>query len=182
MVDVPELIILNVGHGNCAILRDTKAITVIDCGSDGLSLIETLRQLEIVAVDHIIVFHADKDHSGGLKPLLEAFPVHHLYLNADASKKSQAWQNIALALDVAESSGTEVHIGLTSQFSKKIISGEVEIEILAPSTSLAAIGPGGTYPGGHALDSNTLSVVIGLIHKSCRVALHSRRYGRVQSQ
>src|SRR6266849_4644141 len=105
MVDVPELIILDVGHGNCAILRDTKATTVIDCGYDGSILLETLERLEIVAVDYVIISHADIDHSGGLKPLLEAFPVHHLYLNADASKKSQAWQNIALALDIAEISG-----------------------------------------------------------------------------
>jgi beta-lactamase superfamily II metal-dependent hydrolase len=171
MVTLPELIIFNVGHGNCAILRDTKATTVIDCGHDGLILIEALRYLEIVAVDHVIISHADKDHSGGLKPLLEMFPVHHLYLNADANKKSKAWQDLVLALDVAEISGTEVHIGLTSQLSKKILSGEVEIEILAPSASLAAIGSGGTYPGGRTLDANTMSVVIGLVHKSCRVAL-----------
>jgi competence protein ComEC len=171
MVNLPELIILNVGHGNCALLRDTRAVTVIDCGHDGLVLTETLEQLGIDAINHVIISHADRDHSGGLMELLEKFPTHHLYLNADASKKSKTWQDIALALDVAESSGTEIHIGLTSQFSKKIISGEVEIEILAPSTSLVAIGPGGMYPGGHALDSNTMSIVIGLVHKSRRVAL-----------
>ncbi len=171
MVSLPELIILDVGHGNCAILRDTKAVTVIDCGHDGLRLVKILMRLNVNAVDHVIISHADRDHSGGLIELLERFPVRHLYLNADASKKSKAWQDIALALDIAEISGTEIHIGLTSQLSKKIISGEVEIEILAPSASLTAIGPGGAYPGGRSLDSNTMSVVIGLIHKSRRVAL-----------
>jgi beta-lactamase superfamily II metal-dependent hydrolase len=83
MVNVPELIIFNVGHGNCAVLRDTKAITVIDCGYKGTDLVEMLIRLNVNAVDHVIISHADRDHSGGLRPLLEAFPVHHLYLNAE---------------------------------------------------------------------------------------------------
>ena len=40
MRDLPELLILDVGHGNCAILRDTMAVTIIDCGYDGKILIE----------------------------------------------------------------------------------------------------------------------------------------------
>jgi len=84
--DLPELLILDVGHGNCSILRDTKAVTVIDCGHDGSILIEALERLEVGAVDHVIISHADMDHIGGLELLLEVLPVHHVYLNADAKK------------------------------------------------------------------------------------------------
>jgi beta-lactamase superfamily II metal-dependent hydrolase len=168
--DLPELIILDVGHGNCAILRDTRAVTVIDCGYDGLSLVKTLMRLNIDTVDHVIVSHADMDHIGGLELLLETLPVQHVYLNADAKKMGKAWQNILGALELAEQSETRVQVGLTTS-SPKITSGEVDIEILSPSPSLALSGSGGTYLQGRSLDSNTMSVVIGLVHKSCRVAL-----------
>ena len=70
MIDLPELLILDIGHGNCAILRDTLAVTVIDCGYDGVTLIETLERLGINAVDNVIISHADIDHIGGLVPLV----------------------------------------------------------------------------------------------------------------
>ena len=46
MMDLPELIILDVGHGNCAILLDTKAVTVIDC-PPAITLLDTLERLGI---------------------------------------------------------------------------------------------------------------------------------------
>lgn len=30
-MEFPELIILDVGHGNCALLRDTEGTVLIDC-------------------------------------------------------------------------------------------------------------------------------------------------------
>lgn len=171
MKDLPELLIVDVGHGNCAILRDTQAVTVIDCGYDGITLIETLARLGINEIDHVLISHADIDHIGGLEPLVREFPIRNIYLNADASKRGRTWKIILRTLELAERSGTEVHIGLTSRYSKKIISGEVDIEILAPSASIAASGPGGIDQDGHTLASNSMSVVIGLIHNSHRVAL-----------
>jgi len=171
VINLPELLILDVGHGNCALLRDTMAVSVIDCGYDGSTLIETLRELEIKAVDHVLISHADVDHIGGLGPLIKALPIRNIYMNPDASKIGRMWKDTLQALELAEHFGTQVHIGLTSGYSQKIISGEVSIEILAPSASLAASGSGGTYLEGHSLDSNTMSVVIGLLHKSCRVVL-----------
>jgi competence protein ComEC len=160
-----------VGHGNCAILRDNQAVSVIDCGYDGSILLHTLKRLKIKAVDHVLISHADIDHVGGLAYLIEALPVHNIYMNPDASKMGKMWERNLRTLEAAEHLGTQVHIGLTSSSSQKIISGEVTIEILAPSASLAASGAGGTYLAGQSLNSNTMSVVIGLIHKSCRVVL-----------
>jgi len=171
VINLPELLILDVGHGNCAILRDTLGVSVIDCGYDGSTLLLTLRQLKIKAVDHVLISHADIDHLGGLAHLIQALPVHNIYMNPDASKMGKMWERNLRALEAAEHSGTQVHMGLTSSNSQKIISGEVTIEILAPSASLAASGSGGTYLERQSLDSNTMSVVIGLIHKSCRVIL-----------
>ena len=171
MIDLPELLILDVGHGNCAILRDTKAVTIIDCGYDGSTLIETLERLGIDEIDHVLISHADIDHIGGLVPLVTEFPVHNIYMNPDSSKKGKSWKDILLTLRLAEKSGTEIHVGLTSRYSKRIISGEVNIEILAPSAAVAASGPGGIDPDGRSLASNTMSVVVGLEHNSYRAVL-----------
>ncbi|HWS84958.1 MAG TPA: MBL fold metallo-hydrolase [Ktedonobacteraceae bacterium] len=171
MINLPELLILDVGHGNCAILRDTQAVSVIDCGYDGSTLIETLDRLDIETVDHVLISHADSDHVGGLGPLIKTLPIRNIYMNSDASKKGKIWEDTLQALELAERFGTQVYIGLTSSYSQKIVSGEVTIEVLTPSASLAASGSGGTYLEGHSLASNTMSVVIGLLHKSCRVVL-----------
>jgi len=80
---LPELLILDVGHGNCAILRDTQGVSVVDCGKDGSTLVSTLRHLRINEVHHVLISHADIDHIGGLPQLLETFPVHNIYMNPD---------------------------------------------------------------------------------------------------
>jgi beta-lactamase superfamily II metal-dependent hydrolase len=57
-MDLPKLIILDVAHGNCAILQDTEGTVVIDC-AHGYTLIDALQQLGISQVDRIIISHAD---------------------------------------------------------------------------------------------------------------------------
>lgn len=170
MIDLPELIILDVGRGNCAILRDTKSVTVIDCPPPTI-LLETLESLGINSIDHVLISHADLDHAGGLPNLLDEIAIRNVYINPDAEKTSKSWIDIRIALELAEEKGTEIHTSLTASLSRKIKSGQVEIEILAPSLGVALGGVGGTDLEGRKLTANSMSVVIGLIHNSCRVAL-----------
>ncbi len=169
-MDLPELIVLDVGHGSCAILQDTKDVTVIDC-PPAVTLLETLERLGISTVDQVLISHADLDHVGGLVNLLEDVTVRNIYINPDADKKSKKWKDIRIALGLAEDRGTEVHVGLTSQLTRRINSGQIEIEILAPSIEVALSGAGGYDSEDRKLTSNSMSVVIGLIHNSHRIAL-----------
>jgi beta-lactamase superfamily II metal-dependent hydrolase len=171
MMVLPELIILDVGHGNCAVLRDTEAVTVIDCPPT-TTLIETLDVLDINVIDHILISHADLDHAGGLPTLLNKIRVRNVYINSDASKRGPRWAEIRSALGQHNKLGnTRVHRALGAEISKQISSGQVEIEILAPSLEDGLSGVSGEDQKGRKLKSNTMSVVIGLIHKSHRVAL-----------
>jgi beta-lactamase superfamily II metal-dependent hydrolase len=170
MRDLPELIILDVGHGNCALLRDTEAVTIIDCPPT-TTLLETLTQLNINSIDQVLISHADFDHASGLPALLNEAIIHNIYINPDATKKSKAWREIRAALALAEMKGTIVHTSLTSTLTRKIRSGAVEIEILAPSSAVALGGAGGEDLEGRSLTSNAMSVVIGLMHNDSRVAL-----------
>lgn len=170
MMNLPELAILDVGQGNCAILQDTKAITVIDC-PPGIVLLEALESLGISAVDHVLISHSDQDHVGGLIALLDSIQIRNVYVNPDADKRSKSWKETRIALEQAANKGTRVHIGLTSLLSRTIESGEVEIEILAPSVALVLSGAGGEDLQGRPLTSNSVSTVIGLIHDSHRTAI-----------
>ncbi len=170
MMRLPELIILDVGQGNCAILQDTNAVTVIDCPPP-TTLVDTLERLGIETIDHILISHSDLDHAGGLPNLLDEITVRNVYINPDANNKSKSWVDIRHALELAQDRGTEVHTSLTSTLSKRIISGQVEIEILAPSVGVALGGAGGPDLASRKQTSNTMSVVIGLLHNTSRVTL-----------
>lgn len=170
MIELPELIILDVGHGNCAILRDTEIVTIIDCPPTS-TLLDTLAYLDINNIHQVLISHADYDHAGGLPVLLRKIAVQNVYINPDANKKNIIWREIRVALELAHEKGTLVHPSLTSNLSKKISSGQVEIEILAPSLGVALGGSGGQDLEGRNLTSNAMSVVIGLVHDTHRIAL-----------
>src|SRR5260370_11167452 len=174
MMDSTELIILDVGHGNCAILRDTDTVTIIDCPPSS-TLVNTLEWLGIETVNNVLISHSDVDHAGGLPTLLGSIFVENVYINPDANKKGankgSLWKGVRIALELAEQEGTTVYAALTSTLSKKIYSGQVQIEILSPSSGVALGGAGGEDLEGRQLSSNSMSVVIGLVHEDYRVVL-----------
>src|SRR5438105_928876 len=134
-MNLPELLILDVGHGNCAILRDTEAVTIIDCPHSPV-LFQTLMQLGIDVIDHVLISHADVDHIGGLIDLLEMYTVRNIYINPDAEKKSRKqsdqmnvdrhwkWRDIRAALNWHSKLGTNIHLALNSALSRRIPSGQ----------------------------------------------------------
>src|SRR5260370_12846544 len=173
MIDLPELLILDIGHGNCAILQDANTVTIIDCPPSA-TVVEVLERQDIDTVDNILISHSDIDHAGGLTNLLKKVFVRNVYVNPDAVKKGakgNLWKGVRIALGLAEERGTIVHPSLTTSLSKKFNSGKVVIEILSPSSIIALGGVGGDDLDGRTQSSNSMSVVIGLVHDSCRVAL-----------
>lgn len=173
MTNSPELVILDVGHGNCAVLLDSGAITVIDC-APGNALSDLLDQLEIREVHTILISHADSDHVGGLAGLLlkDDVDVRNVYLNQDTTKKTKTWSGLRRALKIAKRrSGTRVHPNLSTDLSEALHSGQIEIEVLAPESILTLGGVGERDDKGRVVTSNSMSVVLGLMHKGQRVVL-----------
>ncbi len=172
-MDLPELLILDIGHGNCAILQDIDTVTIIDCPPSS-TLVEVLERQGIDTIDNVLISHSDVDHAGGLPLLLKDFSVNNVYVNPDAEKrgaKGKLWKGVRIALGAAEEKGTNVYPSLTASLSKKIYAGQVVIEILSPSSTVALGGAGGDDLEGRTQSSNSMSVVIGLVHDSNRVAL-----------
>src|SRR6266567_6543746 len=95
MMDLPELIVLDVGHGSSAILRETNGTIVIDCGPNS-TLVEALDYLKIQDISSILISHADQDHIGGVIDILSKRDtrVHNVFLNADAMKRTDIWEDL----------------------------------------------------------------------------------------
>jgi len=66
---MPNFYIVDVKHGNSAVLIDTDGVVVIDAGN-GSKLLEFLSNRQITTIDVLILSHADGDHIGGVMALL----------------------------------------------------------------------------------------------------------------
>lgn len=172
MMSLPELIILDVGHGNCAILRDTNGVIIIDC-PQGVTLIETLENLSIKEISHILISHADADHIAGIINLLsnETIKINNVHLNPDLSRETEIWRDLLIALkDARLRLGTVVSNELTTTKTGQLNVGQVLVEILAPTPELALVGGVGRTVDERRLNPNSTSAVVGLVHESQRVA------------
>lgn len=170
-MDLPRLIILDVAHGNCAILQDTEGTVVIDC-AHGYTLIDTLRQLGVSQIDRIIISHADEDHIEGFIKLLleESITIKHIYLNPDGSKRTDIWIELRLAIaDVKKRQNTKRDF-LHTEMNGNLDVGQVNIQILAPNMDLVGQA-GGLDLQKNKLNSNSVSAVIRLVYKARGVAL-----------
>lgn len=172
MMNLPELIILDVGHGNCTLIRDANDLIVIDCPPGG-TLAETLENLSIKEILHILISHSDADHIGGIIDLLsnKDIKIHNVHLNPDAIKESNIWRVLRIALKDARQRGTKVSSELTTTKTGSLNIGSVNIEVLAPTPELILGGAGGTDLQGRRLTSNSISAVIGIVHDSHRVPI-----------
>ena len=160
-----DLTILDVGHGNCAVLRDDRGAVVIDAGP-GSTLLEFLEQREITAIDAVLISHADADHVGGLLALLaqEHIVVRTVFLNTEPLRKTAAWDQLLVALtDAHRRRAVKVHSQLTSTSSELLRREEVEIQVLSPSPVMALVGAGGQQPGGPQLSANAMSAVVRIV-------------------
>lgn len=167
-MDLPELTIFDVGHGNCALLRDGKTVYVIDVPKSDQELVKTLeigaRDGSIEGVDAILISHSDEDHAAGAAALLtdENLVVKRLYVNPDSTQESRAWESLRIAVGDAEKRRPEfeAHTQLTTSSNAQFSLPDVEVKVLAPSPPLAMGGPGGKSLQRKRLSSNGMSAVV----------------------
>jgi beta-lactamase superfamily II metal-dependent hydrolase len=169
------LSILDVGHGNTTVLEDEHGVVVIDAGP-GSSLLEFLKQEGIGRVDVLLISHADKDHIEGLLALVtcEEFEIGRVRLNTDprVGREGKLWKTLLYALDKSHlERKVDFDVHLTEADTGTFNQGSVDIQILAPTLGIAGIGPGGTDFKGRELSSNSMSVVIKLVHDGIPLAL-----------
>ena len=155
------LSILDVGHGNCAVIHAGDAgVVVIDAGR-GTGLLEFLLEQDIDNVRTVYLSHSDEDHVAALLGLLEssAVTVQRVVVNGDSSKESRVWEDLIYELDhMHRDSAVEFTVGLVAGECEVL--DDVEIEILGPSRYLAARGAGSRDRSGRPITTNSISAVI----------------------
>jgi beta-lactamase superfamily II metal-dependent hydrolase len=169
------IVLLDVGHGNCAIVRDNANIAVIDTGR-GSCLLEFLAEQQIAKIDTVLISHADQDHISGLIALLASGTVQigSVRLNPDALKTSKIWDDLLYELDQRQSQGdTEFIPTLTSADTGHLNCGDIHLEVIGPSPYLAAKGPGSADREGRKLTTNSVSVVVRVVWQDNPVILLS---------
>ena len=171
----PELIVLDVAHGNCSLVIGQDTTVVIDAPRGGLH-IDALKARSIRDVHAVIISHADADHMGGVAHLLydEDIRVHSVYVNADATKTArgggEVWQNFVRALTDAVGRGEVRAFGIKRGDTIELNDRLIHLDVLAPSTDLVLLAAGGRDQGRH-LKSNTLSVVVRVLFGDRPLAL-----------
>lgn len=169
MTDLPEVLILDVGHGNCSVILADGSVCVVDAPV-GPTLLETLRQLGISRVDTIILSHADKDHIAGVGALLtcQGIEIKTLYVNPDATKQGprSPWHKLRVSIQVARQKGNLTVVANLTSDSVPIAVGTASLEVLSPAPELILGGAGSTAVDGKTqLTSNSISAVIRVVYK-----------------
>jgi competence protein ComEC len=156
--------ILDVGHGNSAVLIDDKAV-IIDAGP-GSALLEFVTQEGITSIDTVLISHADKDHVEGLEGLIglvssEKLKINKIRINSDSTKLTKLWEDLLYTLQKFHYKNTlDFNIALTTGDSGKFNTSNIIVEVLAPSMILAGKGAGSYDHKDRKLTSNATSAVI----------------------
>ena len=156
----PRAWILDVGHGNAAVVEASGHVFVIDGGRQG-TLLRFLEEREISCVDAVIISHVDADHLGGISLLLGDinFQVKHVYVNPDR-RDTNLWRDFSSVMEDARARGTKFHLELTQANPGRLTGGGIQLDVLAPSQELAARTTDHRDPDGRRLDPNAMSAVV----------------------
>lgn len=167
-----ELVILDVGHGNAAIIHEDSHTVLIDTAL-GSHVLEYLDQRKISTLDLVVLSHSDQDHIGGLMAILNAgIRVGLVLLNTDSEKQSAIWGDLIISLEDARRRGDmDFKVGLSS--GKLPVSNlkHCELEIVSPTPGLAAMGPGSFDRNKTKITSNSISACIRLLFDKKPIAL-----------
>lgn len=167
-----SLTILDVGHGNSAVIREGSTTLVIDAGGRS-DLLEFLQQNDIAKVDLVLISHSDADHIGGLVGLLAAgISIGRVCVNSDSEKTSEAWRDLVVALEDARRRGElEFHVGLSSGAVYIAGFSKCKAWIVAPTPEIIAFGAGSKDRVGRRITSNSISACVRLDYEGKSVAL-----------
>lgn len=169
-----ELIILDVGHGNCAIIQHDNEAIVIDAAARPV-VAKTLDEIGVDRIRALVLSHADSDHLSGAIPLLldERRPIDSVYVNRDG-RVTESWTNFRRAIATARkvnNSQAKVYPSLSQSDSGAISLAGTTLHVLHPQPEMCLIGTGGIDLAGFKVDANNMSAVVLVEHNGERICL-----------
>lgn len=168
-----KIIVLDVGHGNGAIVLEPGQVTLIDGGRPGV-LLEALEYFGITRINTVILSHADDDHLAGIEPLLTRadIRVDTVVLNSAESRNTDSWMAFRRGLANASNSfGTRVQIGLAVGTQLPVAHSELGFHVVSPLPENALGGERGRDVRGRRQTANATSAVLRLTHEGVPIIL-----------
>ncbi|CAM4143277.1 ComEC/Rec2 family competence protein [Deinococcus marmoris] len=167
-----QIIIIDVGHGNAAIIESDQVYGVIDA-APGSALLDNLDIMGVKEIEHVFLSHADHDHVGGLTSILlsEDFSVKNIHLNSDSTKLGPHYQDLLAAI---EDSVVRNDTNVYHQYAQKLpicMIGSIAVNIIAPQISTILSGAGGRTLSGATITSNSQSAVYLISDKGKDIVL-----------
>ena len=161
-----EVWILDVGHGNGAVVLDGDFVSIIDGGGDD-TLLRFLESQGISRAAAVLVSHVDADHLAGASLLLSnpEFHVDVVYVNPDP-RETELWRDFVSVMIDAKARGTQFFLELTTENPHEVVHEDVRLEVLAPSQEVAIQTNAGRDVQGRRLTANSMSAVIRIWHQS----------------
>jgi competence protein ComEC len=168
-----ELIILDVGHGNCALIKHGSEAIIIDAPAKPI-VARALDELGITSIHSLIISHADNDHLSGAIPLMmnDDRPIQHVYVNPD-DRDSAAWHDFRTAVGTVRRSkrGITVHTSLNMEEPQELKINETTLTVLHPSPELCLATTAGVHTDGRRVNANYMSAVVLVEHDGERICL-----------
>lgn len=174
-----ELIILDVGHGNCTIIKHGDEAIIIDAPGRPV-VAKVLDELNIKSIHALIISHADSDHLSGAIPILMNLdrPVKQVYVNPDL-RKTVSWRQFRIAAgDARKNQGTMVYPSLNINSPQQLTLANTTIQVLHPTPEICLATNEGEHTDGTRLDANSMSAVVLVEHNGERVCLLAADSGR----
>ncbi len=110
----PQLYVFDVGQGLAVLIRSEEGDVLYDTGpgwpggdAGEQVVVPVLKSLGVQRLDALVVSHEDNDHSGGLRSVMNVFPVDDLYTQSEgdyfgqrshACRRGDAWKSGSLTL------------------------------------------------------------------------------------
>ncbi|MFK3817034.1 ComEC/Rec2 family competence protein [Pseudomonas sp. NPDC089407] len=170
------LTIIDVGHGNAAVLADAGRVVVIDTAGK-THLQRFLDQADLTQLDLVVISHTDADHLAGLINLLSnpKYSVKKLIINPDSIKTSMLWEDVRYLIDDQMRNDqllVENGISSCSPYQWCEVTDDLHLQVVSPSPAMVLSGPGQTLPkDSRKLTSNSVSIVLRVMFKGEPLAL-----------
>ncbi len=125
--DALQIYFLDVGQGDCTLLRTEAGDVLIDAGTEDSEELLCLR-LEALGVKRLsllVLSHGDEDHIGGADGVLSQIPTEMVWINGELPDT----QSVELLYRAADASGSPLCVASAGQ---QISVGELILTVLAP--------------------------------------------------
>lgn len=157
-----EVIIVDVGHGNCAIVRDGLTSAIVDIPR-GKPIVSALVDNKCHRIEHLLLSHPDEDHIGGAARLL-ADPdvsITNFWCNPSAIQDTDTYLDLLEQAALREDERkTRYRSNLNVGAREDLNFERVAIEVLHPDVRLAGVGQASRKHKLGEVPSNRMSAVL----------------------